>query len=154
MESRIRHAYDADLALFAPPGGAVVVTTVGSKVDMNRITRSVTPPGATVGALDGRFGEYGFDVVVCLAAGLAIPNSNETYVLDFCTYDSAGANEQVQESFTVVAADVGKPLVFSFDTGTLLEQDADAALFSLKQVLGGTAPSATVWAYIAPKSKH
>ena len=47
MQSVVQNGYDADLVLKAPGSAAIVATAVSTKVDINRITKSVR------GALDG-----------------------------------------------------------------------------------------------------
>ena len=144
MESKIRHGYDADLVLRAPGLAALTADTTLTKVDINRIVNSVR------GALDGKYEERNFSVVVHLEAGFADGDSDETYTLNFNTYDANGANPVTHFSKTFVAADVGKTFVFDFDTDTLAVEDSDAAQFTAALDVAGTAPSATFYAFIAP----
>lgn len=140
MESAVRHQYDASLALQAIGSPAVTATAVGSaKIDLYRLT-------AGRGDLKNRYGLGAFDVVVYFSA-LDATSGNETYTLQFCTYDAAGANETVVDSAVITSAQVGEVLEFKFQPITLAKFDADAALFGVKLVAAGTTPSATYYAF-------
>jgi len=143
MESAIRHGYDAALALRAPKSAALTADTTFTLIGLDRITNSPR------GAVDGKFESRNFSVVVYAEAGLAAGADNE-YVLNFNTYDANGANAVTHFSKTLTAADLNKPFVFDFDTGTLAVEDADAAQFSAALDVTGTTPSVTLWAVVAP----
>lgn len=143
MESKIRHGYDASLVLRAPGLAALTADTVTTKVDINRISKSA------YGVLDGKYEQREFAVVLHLGAGF-VASTDNVYVLNFNTYDASGNNAVTHATKTFVAADVGKTLVFPFDTGTLQAYDADAALFAIALDVTGTDPSATFYAFIAP----
>ncbi len=143
MESVIRHGYDANLALKAPGAVAITASELSTKVDINRITKSVR------GALANRYGEYEFDVVVHVVA-LDHTTGDETYSLDFNTYDAAGANPVTHQNRLLTVADLGKTLIFTFKTGTIQEADADAALFAVNLTLAGTTPILQYWAFVSP----
>ncbi|AXQ69702.1 minor capsid protein [Caulobacter phage CcrSC] len=140
MESAVRHQYDASLALQAIGSAAVTATAVGTgKISLQRLT-------AGRGDLANRYGQGAFDVVAYFSA-LDTTSGNETYELQFCTYDAAGANETVVEKATITAAQVGEVLEFKFQPITLQKFDADAAQFGVKLVVAGTTPSATYYAF-------
>lgn len=140
MESAVRHQYDALLALQAIGSAAVTATAVGTnKISLQRLT-------AGRGDLKDRFGQGAFDVVVYVSA-LDATSGNETYELQFVTYDAAGANETVVESATLTSAQVGEVLEFKFQPLTIAKFDADAAQFGVKVVLAGTTPSITYYAF-------
>lgn len=140
MESAVRHQYDASLALQAIGSAAVTSTAVGSnKIDLYRLT-------AGRGDLKNRYGLGAFDVVVYVGAVDAV-TGDESYTLQLCTYDAAGANETVQESITLTAANIGEVLEFEVKPNTMAAFDADAAQFGVKMVLAGTTPSITYWAF-------
>ena len=91
-----------------------------------------------------------FDVVVYLEAGF-VHDTDETYTLNFNSYDADGANPVTHLSKTFVAADVGKlPKTFKFDLRTLGVENPDAAQFAVALDVAGTAPSASFWAFISP----
>jgi hypothetical protein len=140
MESKIKHQYDSALALRAPGGAALTADATMTKIDLMRLT-------AGRGDLVNRYGMADFDVVVFISA--APVTTNETYVLEFTTYDANGANGQIQETFTVAAGAVGVPLVFKFNVDTFTALDADAAQFSINVNVSGTAPSITLWAFVS-----
>lgn len=143
MESKIRDGYDASLVMRAPGSAALVADTTLTKIDINRITRSVK------GALDGKYESREFAVVLHLEAGFAAGSDN-VYVLNFNTYDANGANPVTHHSETLVAAQLAETLRFVFDTGTLSVKDTDAAQFTLALDVTGTNPSASFWSFIAP----
>lgn len=140
MESIVRYAYD-DLLKLQPIGAAAITaTTVApNKVDLNHLVNGR-------GDLKNRYGEYEVAVVVHVSAA-DFTTGDETYALQFCTYDSAGANETVQESVTITSAQVGETLNFEFQTDTLGRIHPAAAQIGVKAVLGGTTPSLTYWAF-------
>lgn len=143
MESKIRHGYDASLALRAPGSAALVADTTFNKLGLDRITKSPR------GAVDGKFEERNFSVVVHLEAGFAAGADN-LYTVNFNSYDVNGANPVTHFSKTFVAADVGKTFVFDFDTTTLAVVNANASQFSAALDVTGTTPSASLYAFVAP----
>lgn len=147
MESKVKYLIDAALVLQATGSVAISSTTVSTKVGINRIVNGR-------GDVIGRYGEGSFDVLLHVVA-LDHTTGDETYTLNFATYDSAGANEFVHEAavYTLGTTDVGKTLVFKFDTATLAAMDADAAEFAVKPVLAGTTPSFQYWAYLVPNKR-
>lgn len=144
MESKIRHTYDADLALRAPGSVAVVADGASSAVDIYRITKGR-------GDINGRFGIGSFDAVVYVTA-IDTTSGTETYTLEFQTVDAAGANPVTHETHVLTAAEVGEPLVFAFHPATLRAKDADGAKFRINVDVGGATPSITYYAFLAPHS--
>lgn len=143
MESKIRHGYDLLLVLRAPASAALTADTLSAKIGIDRITNSARD------VLDGKYGQRKFDVVIQLVAGFA-PGADNVYVLEFNTYDANGANPVTHQTKAIVAADVGKTIVLSFDCDSLAEFDADASQFAVNLNVTGTTPSATFWAIVAP----
>lgn len=143
MESQVSHSYDASLVLKAPGTAAVVADGTTTLVGIDRITHGR-------GDVNGRYGEASFDVVFYISA---LHFTDETYVLNFNTYDAAGANPTVQDTVTVTTADIGKLKTFKFSTKTMGEVDIDAAKFGIAVDVGGTAPSITFWAFVAPNQR-
>jgi len=143
MESRIRHAYDASLALLAPNSAANTATFTSTKVDINRIVNSVR------GALNGKYGERNFSVVFVVTA-LDHTTGDETYSYAFTTWDANGANPVTQRTEVFTTADIGAVYVYDFDTGSLANRDNDAALFGFVATLAGTTPSVQGFSYVAP----
>ncbi len=144
MESKIHHQYDALLALRAPGSADLTADTVLTKLDLHRLTGGR-------GDLLNRYGEGAFDLVVNVNT-IDSTTGDETYVLEVTTYDSAGANAQIQFSHTVVAAEVAKPLVFTILPDQLTYLDTDAAQISINVNVGGTTPIINLWAFAAPHS--
>lgn len=142
MQSVIRNQFDASLALALPGGAVVTADGASTLVDINKITRSVK------GALNGRFGEMEFDVVLHVVS-LDHTTGDETYTLNFNTYDANGANAVTHFSKTLTTADVGKTFVYKFDTITLGVEDANAAQFGIAVDVGGTTPSLGYWAFVS-----
>lgn len=145
MESKIRHQYDADLALKAPGSAAVTATAASDAVSIYPLTKSRD------NVLDGRFGIGSFDAVVYVNA-LDTTSGSETYTLQFQTVDEDGANPVTHQSVTLTADHVGEPLVFAFHPATLRIADEDAAKFRVNVVLAGATPSITYYAFLAPHS--
>lgn len=146
MESKIRHQYDADLALRAPGGVAVTADTTTPAIDIYRITKGR-------GDVQGRYGIGSFDVVVFFT-GLDTTTGDETYALKVETVDAAGANAVEHASVPVSAANLGEPLVLAFHPASLKLKDADASAIRLTLDVGGTTPSANFWAFVAPHSHY
>lgn len=144
MESKIRHQYDALLALKAPGSAAVTADGASAAVDINAITKGR-------GDVDGRFGQGSFDIVVYVTA-LDTTTGDETYALQVQTVDAAGANPVTHDVIEVTAAMVGEPLVFAFHPSTFKVKDADAAKVRVNVDVGGTTPSITYYAFAAPHS--
>lgn len=146
MESKVKYLIDAALVLNATTAAAITSTTVSTKVDIQRITKGR-------GDINGRYGEGSFDVLLHVV-GLDHTTGDETYALNFATYDSTGSNEVIHETaYSLGVSDIGKTLVFKFDTATLAAEDSDAAEFAVKPVLAGTTPSLTYWAYLVPNRR-
>jgi hypothetical protein len=143
MESTIHHAYDGALALRAPGGAAITVDTALTLLDLHLITGGSRPLGDVV----GRYGEGSFDVVVVVTA--ASTGGNQTYALEFTTYDANGANGVIQASHSVAAAEVGKHLVFTFHPEQFLVLDADASKFSINVNVGGASTSIALYAFVS-----
>lgn len=144
MESKIRHQYDALLALKAPASAAITSTAASTAVDIYRITEGR-------GDVDGRYGIGSFDAVVYITA-LDATSGSETYTLQFQTVDADGANAVTHQTVTVDSTNVGEPLVYAFHPATLKVKDADAAKFQINAVLAGASPSLTYYAFLAPHS--
>lgn len=144
MESKIKHQYDGSLALRAPASANLTADTTLTKLDIYRLT-------AGRGDLLNRYGLGSFDVVVYVSS-IDTTTGDESYVLSFQTYDSAGANAVTHWSHTVTAADVLEPLVFTFHPDTLKVNDADAAKFGILVDVGGTTPIINLYAYASPHS--
>lgn len=145
MESKIKHSYDALLALRAPGSIAVTATGATPSIDLNKILHS------PYNALLNRFGTGAFDLVVFVSA-LDTTSGTETYSLEFQTTDVADANPTTQESLTLTAAMVGVPLVFGFHPDTLQAVHPAADNFRVHYTLGGATPSLTFWAFMSPLS--
>lgn len=144
MESKIRHQYDALLALKAPASAAIVATGDSNDVSLYRIENGR-------GDIEGRYGIGSFDCVVYVNA-MDATTGTETYTLSFVTVDENGANPVVHEVVTLTAGQVGEPLVYAFHPATLKVKDADAAKFRITATLGGATPSLTYYAFLAPHS--
>jgi hypothetical protein len=147
MESTIHHQYDGALAFRAPGSADITADTVLTKMDLHLITGGARP----LGDLVGRYGEGAFDVVVVVKS-FDFTTMDESYVLEFTTYDSAGANPVIQASHTVAAGEVGKHLVFTFHPEQFQVLDSDAAQFSINVNVGGTTPIINLFAFAAPAS--
>lgn len=148
MESKIRHQYDADLAL--QPVGTAPVTADGSSVKSVDIYRLAHGRGDVA----GRYGIGSFDIVFYFKSAVVGGASPETYTINVVTTDAAGANPVVQETFTVTSAIIGEPYVLAFHPATLKLKDADAAFVKLAVDVAGTAPALDFWAFVAPHSHY
>jgi hypothetical protein len=147
MESKIRHQYDGDLALRAPGSAAMVADGNTTAVSIYPITDS------PYDAVDGRFGIGSFDCVLYVSA-IDTTSGSETYTLNFQTVDANGANPVTHETVVITSGLVGEPLVYAFHPATLAVADADAASFRINVDVGGSTPSITFYAYLAPHSHY
>lgn len=145
MESKVKHQYDALLALRAPASVALTADTDLTKISLDRLT-------AGRGDLENRYGLGSFDVVVYVTSIVTGGMVAETYDLKFQTYDSAGANAFTHMTHRVTAAEVGEPMVFTFHPQYLAVNDTDAAKFSINLDVTGTGPSIVLYAFCSPHS--
>ncbi|ARB14286.1 hypothetical protein Ccr5_gp068 [Caulobacter phage Ccr5] len=146
MESKIRHQYDALLAL--QPVGTAAVTADGSSVNAVDIYRIANGRGDVA----GRYGIGSFDIVFYFKAATTGGATPETYTINVVTTDAADANPVVQETFTVESNMIGDPYVLAFHPASLKLKDADAAKVKLTIDVAGTAPSLDFYAFVAPHS--
>ncbi|AFU87237.1 putative minor capsid protein [Caulobacter virus Karma] len=146
MESKIRHQYDALLAL--QPVGTAAVTADGSSVNAVDIYRIANGRGDVA----GRYGIGSFDIVFYFKSAVTGGATPETYTINVVTTDADGANPVVQETFTVESTMIGDPYVLAFHPATLKLKDADAAKVKLTIDVAGTAPSLDFYAFVAPHS--
>lgn len=115
MNSKIKHQYDALLALRSIDSRATAVTASaagGLVVDLHRLT-------AGRGDLKNLYGQTPFDVVIVVDAA-----TDATIKVQ--TVDADGANA-VDAPGGAVVAEAGKTFVLKFDPATLAAADADAA---------------------------
>lgn len=143
MESRVRHQYDASLALVAPGSAAITASATSAQVSIYEITNS------PYGALNGRNGVGKFDVVVCPLSVVHL--TNETYSLAIQVVNEAGAATTV-ETIPLTVANQGEYLVFPLQPQTLADFGGDAAAVQIVATLAGGAPSLQYWAFLAPAS--
>lgn len=144
MESKIRHQYDALLALRAPGTAALTMDGNTTAVSLYRIDNGR-------GDIEGRYGIGSFDCVVYVTA-MDSTSGSETYTLNFQTVDADGANPVTHETVVLTAGQVGDPLVYAFHPSTLKIKDDDAASFRINVDVGGATPSLDFYAFLAPHS--
>lgn len=140
MNSKIKHGYDALLALRSLDDRATAVTASaagGAVVTLHRLT-------AGRGDLKNLYGQTPFDVVIVVDAA-----TDATIKVQ--TVDADGANP-VDAPGGAVVAEAGKTYVLKFDPATLAAADADAAGIRVYAELeaGGTV---SYYAFAAPNSK-
>lgn len=146
MESKVKYLVDDALKLQAVGSSNVTASANSALVDINYITNGR-------GDIKGRYGEGSFDVLIHVVSA-DHTTGDETYTLNFSTADSAGANVTTQETYVLsTTTDVGRTMVFKFDTTTLNGVDADASKFGLAWVLAGTTPILNYWAYLVPNRR-
>lgn len=143
MNSKIKHQYDALLALRTLTARATPVTVSaagGQVVDLHRLT-------AGRGDLKNMYGQTPFDVVIVVDA------ASGDAAIKVQTVDAAGANPVDAPGGSIdAAALVGGVVVLKFDPATLAAADPDAAGVRVWAELGAGA-SATYYAFAAPNSK-
>lgn len=150
MNSKIKHQYDALLALRSLTDRATPVTADGAGggyVDLHLLT-------AGRGDLKNLHGQTPFDVVIHVDS--ADTNSgSETYTLKLQTVDSDKANPVDVPGGTVAIAGglVGEPVVLKIDLQTVRLVDPDAAFLRIYADVGGATPSFTYYAFAAPNAK-
>lgn len=146
MESKVKYLIDDALKLQAVGSANITATGNSSFVDINQIIYGR-------GDVLNRFGEGSFDVLLHINT-FDRTTGDETYVVNFSTADQANANVTTQESYSLIpVTDVGRTMVFKFDTSTLRGVDADGGKFVLAWVLGGTTPILNYWSYIVPNKR-
>ena len=139
--SRVRHTYDAALALRAPGSAPVTASGTTNAVDIYEITNS------PYGNLTGANGIGTFDLVVYV--GALDGSGNGTYTLNIQSVNEAG-QATTQETVTLTPNQVGKVLVFGLTPETLADFAGDAAKVQIAYPLGGTTPTLNFWAFLAP----
>lgn len=150
MNSKIKHQYDALLALRPLTDRATPVTADGASsglVDLHKLT-------AGRGDVKNLFGQTPFDVVILVDA-IDSTTGDETYTLKLQTVDAAGANptDVPFGGVVVTSALVGEPLVVKIDPANIKLADADGAKLRIYADVGGTTPSISFFAFAAPNSK-
>ncbi|USN14277.1 hypothetical protein KABACHOK_04640 [Brevundimonas phage vB_BpoS-Kabachok] len=141
MNSKIKHGYDALLALRSIDDRATAVTADGPGglvVDLHRLT-------AGRGDLKNLYGQTPFDVVIVVDAATDA-------TLKVQTVDAAGANPVDAPGGTVTAV-AGKTFVLKFDPATLAAADADAAGIRVFADVEPTTGTVSYYAFAAPNSK-
>jgi hypothetical protein len=160
--SKIKHMYDALLALRSLTDRATAVTATGvggGFVDLHHIpagngTYAGTPglPGA-LGDVAGLFGQTSFDVVI-LVDSIDTTSGTETYTLKLQSVDAAKANptDVPGASVAITSALVGEPFVLKVSPSTIVLADADAAFLQIAHVLAGATPSMKYHAFAGPET--
>lgn len=158
--SKIRHMYDALLALRSLTDRATPVVATGAGggyVDLHHIpagngTYVGTPglPGA-LGDVAGLFGQRPFDVVIMIDS-IDTTSGSETYSLKLQAVDSDKANpvDVPASSVTVTSSLVGEPFVIKVDPLTIGLAAPNAAFLRIEHVLAGATPSMKYFAFAAP----
>ncbi len=160
--SKIKHAYDALLALRSLTDRATPVTADGAGggyVDLHHLTSGGsyvgTPalPGA-LGDLVGKFGLTPFDVVIFVDA-IDTTSGTETYTLNLQSVDLNKANPTNVPggSVTITSALVGQPIVLKIDPENIGLVDADAAFLQIAADVGGATPSISYYAFASKNMK-
>lgn len=150
MNSKIKHGYDALLALRSLDDRATAVTADGAGgglVSLHALTNAR-------GDLKGLFGQTPFDVVI-FVDNADTASGTETYTLSVQSVDADGANpvNVPGGSVTVTAGLVGEPIVLKLDPATIKLADADAHSIRIYADVGGATPSISYYAFAAPNSK-
>lgn len=156
--SKIKHMYDALLALRSLTDRATAVTADGAGggfVDLHHLLPEGTPgePGA-LGDVAGLFGQRPFDVVIQVDA-IDTTSGSETYTLKLQTVDANKANptDVPFGGAVITSALVGEPLVVKVDPAVIKLSDPDAAFLRIFADVGGATPSITYFAFAAPNSR-
>lgn len=149
MNSKIKHQYDALLAIRDLAARSVAVTAdgpAGGYVQLHRLTSGR-------GDLRGLFGQAPFDVVIFVNS-TDNTTGDETYTLKLQTVNAAKASPTDVPGATVpvTAGMVGSPIVLKVDPATIDLADADAAFLTIAADVGGTTPSIKFYAFAAPNS--
>lgn len=158
--SKLKHQYDALLALRALSARATPVTASGQGggfVDLHHIaagngTYAGTPglPGA-LGDVAGLFGQRPFDVVIMVDT-IDTTTGDETYTLKLQAVDKNKANpvDVPAGAVQVTAGLVGEYIVVKVHPETLKLAAPNAAYLQIAHVLAGTTPILTYFAFAAP----
>jgi hypothetical protein len=150
MNSKIKHQYDALLALRSLTDRTTPVTADGAGgglVDLHLLT-------AGRGDLKNLHGQTPFDVIIHVDS-VDTASGTETYVLKLQTVDANGANptDVPGGTLTIAAGLVGEPIVLKLDLATVRLVDADAAKLRIFADVGGATPAISYYAFAAPNSK-
>lgn len=138
--SEVNYIYDADSA-FRGPGLAAV--TASGEIGTLALDKLVN-----VRDSDQRntLGAESYALVIAVSA-LDLADADETYVFDVEVQAAGGGNAVTAVTFPVVAA--GKSVI-TLDADTLEKLSADREELALNLTVGGTTPSITFAAWIAP----
>lgn len=138
--SEVNYIYDADSA-FRGPGEAAVVASgeIGTLALDKLVNVRDSDQRNTLGA-------ESYALVIAVSA-LDLADTDETYVFDVEVQAAGGGNAVTAVTFPVVAA--GKSVI-TLDADTLEKLSADREELALNLTVGGTTPSITFAAWIAP----
>lgn len=138
--SAVNYIYEADMSFRAPELAAV---TASGEIGTLALDKMVN---VRSGDTKNRLGAEGYDVVI-VVSDADFGNADETYAFDVEVQATGGGNAATAGSLSVVGAG---QYVLKLDAGTLELLSADREELALNLTVGGTTPSVTFSAWIAP----
>lgn len=138
--SEVNYIYEADTAFRAP--GEVALTASG-EVGTFALDKMVN---AREGEQKNKLGAEGYVIVIAVES-LDLANADETYVFDIEVQATGGGSAVTAVIFPVVST--GQHVI-SLDAHTLEKLSADREELALNLTVGGTTPSITFAAWVAP----
>ena len=138
--SEVNYIYEADTA-FRGPGESAL--TASGEVGTFALDKMVN---ARSGDQKNKLGAEGYAIVIAVE-DINLADADETYVFDIEVQAAGGVNAVTAATFPVVST--GQHVI-SLDAHTLEKLSVDREELSLNLTVGGTTPSITFAAWVAP----
>ena len=140
--SEVNYIYEADTAFRAP---ALAAVTASGEVGTFALDKMVN---AREGDQKNKLGAEGYVIVLAVEAA-ADGGADEVYTFDVEVQAAGGGNAVTAGSISVPRGVTGQ-YVFGLDAHTLEKLSADREELALNLTVGGTTPSITFAAWVAP----
>lgn len=141
MKSEVKYSFDAaaEATLRNAADGAETATAAETPIDLDRLDKAYWDNGDIANGV--------FTTVVHVSA-LDVADADETYTLTFEVDDVSGFTSPTVVGTCVVTATGVYSVIL--DSDTIKKRDPDARYLRVNATLGGTTPSITYGAWLAP----
>lgn len=141
--SAVTRLYEKDLAFREPGSDAVTASGVIGALPLDKLDK-VRPSDQR-----NKLGAQGYEIVIAVSA-LDLADADETYVFAAEVGAAGSAATKVGE----VAVNGTGQFILALDAATIEALDADREEIELNLTVGGTTPSITFTAWLAPQTAH